>query len=72
MRRHYAWILLAALATASCSDDDDDDNRTSFNQFVKDQLAATADDTEPRSVNGIEFAFDNADPAAFDDVLPPP
>lgn len=41
---------------------------TSFNQFVVDQFAATADDTDPVAVDDEDFAFDE-DPAAFDSLL---
>ena len=42
----------------------------SFSGFVKDQFAATADDTDPEEVDGIDFEFDaDDDPDAFDDLL---
>ena len=41
-----------------------------FTTFVKDQFAATADDTDPQSVDDADFAFtDDDNPAAFDDLL---
>lgn len=40
----------------------------SFNQFVVDQFAATADDTKPIAVDDEEFAFDEG-PSAFDSLL---
>lgn len=43
---------------------------TSFTQFVKDQFAGTADNTDPVEINDVDFDFDNADnPQAFDDLL---
>lgn len=45
----------------------------SYTTFVKDQFAATADNTDPAEINDIDFAFDNADdPGAFDDLLQTP
>lgn len=41
---------------------------TSFNRFVVDQFAVTADDTDPVAVDDEDFAFDE-DPAAFDSLL---
>lgn len=41
-----------------------------FTGFVKDQFAATADDSDPVEVDDVDFAFDDQDdPAAFDDLL---
>ena len=42
--------------------------QTAFSQFVQDQFAATADDTDPEPVDDVDFAFDE-DPAAFDSLL---
>lgn len=42
--------------------------QTSFDQFVQDQFAVTADDTDPQSVDGEDFAFQE-DPTAFDGLL---
>ena len=42
--------------------------QTAFSQFVQDQFAATADDTEPEPVDDVDFAFDE-DPTAFDSLL---
>jgi hypothetical protein len=45
---------------------------TDFAGFVKDQFAATADDTDPVDVDDEDFAFsDQDDAAAFDDLLNP-
>lgn len=42
----------------------------SFTGLVKDQFAATADDTDPVEINEIDIDFDSqSDPAAFDDLL---
>ena len=41
---------------------------TSFSQFVVDQFATTADDTDPVEVDDEDFDFDE-DPAAFDGLL---
>lgn len=44
---------------------------TSFSEFVRDQFAGTADDTDPVEVDERPLAFDNLDnPDAFDDLLP--
>jgi hypothetical protein len=43
---------------------------TDFTGFVKDQFAATADDSDPVEVDEVDFTFDDQDdPAAFDDLL---
>ncbi|MEQ8766647.1 MAG: hypothetical protein RL885_22225 [Planctomycetota bacterium] len=39
-----------------------------FDQFVRDLISATSDDTDPVDVNDREFQFDE-DPAAFDDLF---
>ncbi|MEP0848721.1 MAG: hypothetical protein HRF50_18090 [Phycisphaerae bacterium] len=39
-----------------------------FADFVKSQIAQTSDATDPVSIDGLEFEF-NEDSAAFDDVL---
>ncbi|MGH8193821.1 MAG: hypothetical protein ACREQ8_05370 [Woeseiaceae bacterium] len=44
-----------------------------FSQFVKDQFANTADDTDPVDVDAMEFSFTDQDnPDAFDDLLTAP
>lgn len=41
-----------------------------FSQFVRDQFAATADDTDPVSIDETEFSFADMDnPDALDDLL---
>lgn len=48
-----------------------DDGKTDFTAFVKDQLAATSETSDPVAINDIEFEFtDNQNPNAYDDVLP--
>jgi hypothetical protein len=45
------------------------DGRISFTRFVKD-VFDNAPNSEPVSVNGIDFSFeDNNNPAAFDELL---
>jgi hypothetical protein len=64
--------LLAPLAclAAACDGSDGDGGGTSFNAFVHELvLENTADDTEPVSLDGFEFRFDE-DPDAFDDLFP--
>lgn len=39
-----------------------------FNQFVQNEFAATADDTDPQPVDDVDFIFDE-DPTAFDSLL---
>jgi len=71
-----AGTLLALVLAAGCSSGGSDTPvvmppppaPTSFNQFVDDQFAATADDTDPVSVDDVDFAFDE-DPAAFETLL---
>ncbi len=41
-----------------------------FTSFVERQFAATADNTDPVSVNNLQFRFpDQGNPAAFDQLL---
>lgn len=41
-----------------------------FSDFVADQFASTADDTDPAAVDDVDFLFDaQDDPNAFDDLL---
>lgn len=43
-----------------------------FSDFVKQQFAATADDTDPEPVDETDFAFDDQeDTDAFNDLLSP-
>ncbi len=44
-----------------------------FTEFVREQFAMTADDTDPVSVDDTDFAFnDQDDPDAFNDLLDNP
>lgn len=46
------------------------DGRVSFTQFVQDEINNTRDDRDPRSINDIEFSFnDQTNEQAFDNVL---
>lgn len=80
-RHGTAMLLVFALLTGCGSDSPDPvivipppppppppPMATSFNQFVVDQFAATAEDTDPVAVDDEDFAFDE-DPAAFDSLL---
>lgn len=74
-------FLLAGSLLAACGDSDSPPvmeppppppppEPVSFTQFVKDQVAATADDTDPEAVDDVEFTFDaEEDPNAFDDLF---
>ncbi len=64
-----AAFLAAALGAVACSSDDDGDGKTDLEAFVRAQLAATAENTDPVSLEGIVFRFDE-DPDAFDDLFP--
>lgn len=77
----FAGALIASLFVAACGSSGNDTPvvmpppppppppaPTSYNQFVVDQFAATADDTDPVAVDDEDFAFDE-DPAAFDSLL---
>lgn len=71
--------ILAALATAlvltGCSGSDGvfipvPNNNVDFNQFVQDQIAATADDTDPVAINNINFQdVENEDEGAFANLV---
>lgn len=82
-----ALLLMLGLAGCPFDDDDPsygggsdgggedmpppDDGKTDFTAFVKNQLAATSETTEPVAINDIDFEFtDNQNPNAYDDVLP--
>jgi hypothetical protein len=81
LHRHLqpvAGIVFACIGIAGC---DNGDGRMSgpdpgpppptaveFTTFVKDQLAATADNTDPVEVDETVFEISN-DPAAYDDLL---
>lgn len=74
MERNLIWILAGGLFLASCggggggSDDDDDDGPPLFSSFVLDLIEETADDTDPESLEGLEFTFDE-DPTAYDELF---
>ena len=62
-------LPLLILATASCDGSGSGDGRTSFDAFVLEQIETnTADDTEPVSLEGLRFRFDE-DPDAFDELF---
>lgn len=60
------------LAAAACSGDDDSMGPgppdSTFNTFVLNEFARTADDIDPAPINGLEFSF-NEDATAFDSLL---
>ena len=67
-------LLFAALAVAGCSGGTDPaapaPQGADFAGFVQDQFAATADDTDPVDINGIDFVgLDDDNPNAFDNLL---
>lgn len=64
-----AAALAASLCTAACSSGGDGDGKTDLEAFVRAQLAATAENTDPLSLDGIVFRFEE-DPDAFDDLFP--
>jgi len=72
--RVSARLLAAALALGAVGCDDDDDEvvppppASTFNTFVLQQFAATADDTSPQEINGTTFTF-SEDPNAFDSLF---
>lgn len=83
MSRRFAFILasLGVIGLAGCDNDDDDPQLggppsppappaagVEFSQFVKDQFAATADDTDPVPVDDTDFEFSD-DPTAYDDLF---
>lgn len=78
-----ATLVFGVIALAGCDSDSDlapqqpapppappPPETVSYTQFVVDQFAATADDTDPVSIEGTDFDFDSEDdPGAFDDLL---
>lgn len=63
------WSLLALACLTGCGGSSTGSGRTSFNAFVRQQIEDnTADDTEPLSLQGLQFRFDE-DPDAFDDLF---
>jgi hypothetical protein len=87
MRKKSLFVAIAMLASGTalfgCGSDNDppateppppppEPEAVVFNQFVKDQFAATADDHDPVAVDETEFSFDDDDPNAFDELLADP
>ena len=70
-RALLALPVLAALTLSACDGSDGDGGGgTNFNAFVHELiLTNTADDTDPESLDGLDFRFDE-DPDAFDDLFP--
>jgi hypothetical protein len=56
-------LLLGALC--ACHESDDDDGVNSSDAFVTNLIQNTAEDTEPVSLDGVEFQF-SEDENAFD------
>jgi hypothetical protein len=69
MRRILPWLCIA-IAAIGCSSDDDDDGGAAAtgDTFVQNQIANTADDTDPVDINGQTFVF-SEDESAFDDLF---
>jgi hypothetical protein len=88
MKRKSFFVAIAMLASGTalfgCGSDNDppatepppppppEPEAVVFNQFVNDQFAATADDSDPVAVDDTAFSFDDDDPNAFDDLLTNP
>ena len=74
--RRLRSLLLAAVVIAGCSSGSTPPPpnagpvEVDFQQFVQDQFAATADDTDPVDLNGFRFLdVASDDPNAFDNLL---
>lgn len=59
--------VLALLAGVGCSSGGGGGAK-SFDRFVKDEIADTAETTQPTEINGRKFRFDE-DPSAFDELF---
>ena len=76
-----AVFLGAAVTLIGCGSYDDDDGgpipppppppaQTDFTTLIKNQFAATADNTDPVQIDDLNIVFaDQDNPAAFDDLL---
>ncbi len=64
-----ATSSLLLLCTACGGGSGSSDNNVQLESFVLDQIALTAEDTEPVSINALNFVSDE-DPAAFDGLFP--
>jgi hypothetical protein len=64
-------LLLSLLAAGCSGGGGGDDSQPNFATFVKNQIQATADDTEPVEITGKDFQFPKKE-SAFDDILPQP
>lgn len=72
IQRNIPVLLVLAIGLAGCGGGGGNAGTTDtdFTAFVKDQLAATSDTTEPTTVNERDFRFeDQDDPDAYNDVL---
>lgn len=58
-----------SLLCFGCSGGGSGDNNVQLESFVLDQIAQTAEDTDPVPINGLNFVS-NEDPAAFDGLFP--
>ena len=68
--RKLATLLLTALLVGCNGSGSGSPGRVDFETFVRDELAMTADDTEPADINDLDFVdlrLDDED--AFADLL---
>lgn len=76
MRKATKLICVLALVLGGCSGGGDavvappQGNQVDFFQFVQNQVAATADDTDPVEINDLDFlGADVEDESAFQNLL---
>lgn len=72
-------LLAGGIALSGCGDSDSpfevqttpaEPQAVDFKAFVTEQFSMTADDTDPRAVDDVEFEFnDQDDPDAFSELL---
>jgi len=69
-RLRAAAALGSLVLCASCGGGSgSSDSNVQLESFVLDQIAQTAEDTDPVPINGLDFVS-NEDPAAFDGLFP--